>query len=207
MKSKKSIVLLGTGLLLLAAALSLTGYNVWDARRADREAAQVLAVLEKQIGRHEEEANVPETGHKEETEISAVPIDGDLYIGILEIPDLDVSLPVIGEWDYPSLRKAPCRYMGTAAQDNLIIAGHNYEHHFGRLKNLEPGDSVRFIDLNGTVFHYQVIQQEILQKAAVEEMQDGDWDLTLFTCTIGGEKRVAVRCGRAQFHFDKPFGS
>lgn len=26
------------------------------------------------------------------------------------------------------------------------------------------------------------------------EMTGGDWDLTLFTCTIGGKKRITVRC-------------
>lgn len=194
MKSKKSVFLLGIGLLLLAAALCLTGYNFWDARRADREATQVLSVLEKQIGRSEEAADNPENEDKGLTEIPAVLIDQELYIGILEIPSLDISLPVMGEWDYPKLRKAPCRYTGAAEQDNLIIAGHNYEHHFGGLKNLETGDKIRFIDLNGNIFNYEVTKQEILQKTAVEEMQAGDWDLTLFTCTIGGAKRVTVRC-------------
>ncbi len=28
----------------------------------------------------------------------------------------------------------------------------------------------------------------------VEEMITGDWDLTLFTCTLGGQTRVTVRC-------------
>ena len=27
-------------------------------------------------------------------------------------------------------------------------------------------------------------------------MEDGDWDLTLFTCTIGGENRTTVRAVR-----------
>ena len=35
---------------------------------------------------------------------------------------------------------------------------------------------------------------ETLMPTAVEEMESGDWDLTLFTCTVGGRTRVAVRC-------------
>lgn len=197
MKSKKSFFLFGIGLLLLAAALCLTGYNLWDAARADREAAQVLAVLEKQIGRYDEMAagQIDDGEPEAETrEIPAVLIDQDLYIGILEIPSMDISLPVMGEWDYPKLRKAPCRYTGTVEQNNLIIAGHNYEHHFGGLKTLEAGAKVRFIDLGGAIYEYEVVKQEVLPKDAVEEMQEGDWDLTLFTCTVGGAKRVTVRC-------------
>jgi sortase A len=25
-------------------------------------------------------------------------------------------------------------------------------------------------------------------------MESGDWDLTLFTCTTGGQSRITVRC-------------
>ena len=28
----------------------------------------------------------------------------------------------------------------------------------------------------------------------VEEMEAGEWDFTMFTCTIGGSNRVTVRC-------------
>jgi sortase A len=30
----------------------------------------------------------------------------------------------------------------------------------------------------------------------VTDMQSGDWDFTLFTCTKGGAQRVTVRCSR-----------
>ena len=33
---------------------------------------------------------------------------------------------------------------------------------------------------------------------SVQEMTDGDWDLTLFTCTVGGKSRVTVRCVLAE---------
>jgi len=39
---------------------------------------------------------------------------------------------------------------------------------------------------------------ETLQPTAVEEMCSGDWDLTLFTCTLGGKFRVTVRCDRVE---------
>jgi sortase A len=32
----------------------------------------------------------------------------------------------------------------------------------------------------------------------VEEMESDEWDLTLFTCTIGGKSRVTIRCERVQ---------
>ena len=32
-------------------------------------------------------------------------------------------------WSYPSLKKAPCRYTGSAEENSLIIAAHNYKRH------------------------------------------------------------------------------
>ena len=68
--------------------------------------------------------------------------------------------------------------------------------HFGLIKNLHYGDDVTFTDMDGNTFRYQVIEVETLKPLAVEEMKTGDWDLTLFTCTLGGATRVTVRCSR-----------
>ena len=113
---------------------------------------------------------------------------------MVEIPSLELSLPVMSDWSYPQLKKAPCRYVGSVYSHDVVICGHNYDRHFGRLKELVPGDEVRFTDMDGNVFRYSVCAVEQLAKTAVEEMQTGDWDLTLFTCTKGGVMRVTVRC-------------
>lgn len=49
-------------------------------------------------------------------------------------------------------------------------------------------------DIDGNVFSYEVVSLETLSTYDVENMTDGDWDLTLFTCTVGGQFRVTVRC-------------
>ena len=121
-------------------------------------------------------------------------IDGEVYIGTLDIPALELSLPVMSEWSYPKLKLAPCRYKGSAYRNDLIICAHNYNSHFGRLKELEPGDEIVFTDADGNAFFYSVVTTETLAPTAIDEMESSGWDLTLFTCTIGGAKRVTVRC-------------
>ena len=125
-------------------------------------------------------------------------IEGKEYIGLLQIPSLELTLPVIREWSYSSLKIAPCRYEGSVYKDNLIIAAHNYRSHFRRLGELEAGETVTFVDAAGNVFVYEVVISETLPPTAVEEMKGGDWDLTLFTCTYGGQYRVTVRCEKAE---------
>lgn len=127
-----------------------------------------------------------------------VQIDGEAYIGVLEFPSLSVSLPVISDWSAAKLRTAPCRYTGSAYQDNLVIAGHNYRTHFGKLQNLSLGDTVLFFDADGNRFAYEVAGVEELDSTAIEEMVTGDWDLTLFTCTLSGQTRFTVRCIRSE---------
>ena len=52
MKSKRreGRILMMTGLLLVAAALFLTLYNVWESKHADELSADVLMQLNEQIG-------------------------------------------------------------------------------------------------------------------------------------------------------------
>lgn len=127
-----------------------------------------------------------------------VEIDGYRYIGKVSIPVLELELPVMDTWDYKRLKIAPCRYTGTAYLPGFVICAHNYTSHFGRLKNLSQGDTVIFTDMAGNEFQYEVAEVQTLAPTAVEEMKSDDWDLTLFTCTIGGRTRVTVRCRRAQ---------
>ncbi|HIQ73117.1 MAG TPA: sortase [Candidatus Cottocaccamicrobium excrementipullorum] len=196
----KSILLLIGGLLLIAAALSLTVYNVADGWRAGWSAQKILAQMETgEVETVRDSGSEEETiGQEEESEswTAVIPVDGNDYMGVLELPDQGLTLPVMNQWSYPKLRTAPCRYQGSAAEGNLIIAGHNYERHFGGLKKMEPGEPVVLIDAEGNRYDYVVQKVEILESTAVEEMEAGEWDLTLFTCTVGGRSRVTVRCSQ-----------
>ena len=196
-RKKVSSILIVTGLLLIAAALFLTGFNLYDEHRAERSVDHVLEQMKPRETPVLREGEIPDYLLNPDMEMPVENIDGRDYIGTLEIPSLDLVLPVLGNWNYPNLRVAPCRYTGSAYQGNLIIAAHNYPSHFGNLKHLQEGEMVRFTDVDGNRFTYQVVVRETLEPTAIDEMQseeDGAWDLTLFTCTIGGQSRVTVRC-------------
>ena len=61
---------------------------------------------------------------------------------------------------------------------------------------MQTGDDVTFTDMSGVTSHYKVVEVDVLNPMAVEEMTSGEFDLTLFTCTYGGQSRVTVRCMR-----------
>ena len=85
-------------------------------------------------------------------------------------------------------------HAGGVDTENLVIAGHNYKRHFGKLTNLRIGDEVALTTMDGTTYRYQVEQVETLDSTAIDEMTAGDYPLTLFTCDYSGQARIAVRC-------------
>jgi sortase A len=199
---------MGLGLLLLAAALALFCWNRWDAHRAAAYVEEVLPQLAAKVEENvtkRQEAQDTETEPDDlpilptiEEEPTLVTIDGVDYLGWVTIPDLGLELPVAWQWSYPQLRQTPCRYTGTVAENNLVIAAHNYDRHFGKLSSLTGGEIVYFTDGNGTTIAYEVVAVDILAPTDIEDMTAGEYDLTLFTCTYGGKSRVTVRCMRSK---------
>ena len=198
---KRGAVWIHLGLLLIAAALFLSAYNEMASHEARNSAQQVIEQLCETLPTEStagtEAPAVPEYLLDAGREMPVQTINGRDYIGVLSIPSLELELPVISQWDYPALKVAPCRYSGSLYQDNLIICAHNYASHFGKLKTLQPGDTVQFTDMDENVVTFRMVERETLGPTDVEGMEAGDWDLTLFTCTPGGKSRVTVRCVRS----------
>lgn len=182
------------GLLLIAFALCFTTYNLWDEKRAGESVENLLLQYrELQADPFELETEV-----SRDSGLTAVEIEDNLYIGLLEIPFLSISLPVMENWSYDGLKIAPCRYQGSVSMNNMIIAAHNYRFHFGGLYKLAAGSEVIFTDVQGNRSAYQVTEVIRLDGDDVEGMENGEWDLTLFTCTLDSQRRVVVRCKREE---------
>lgn len=196
-RKQEGLLLITIGLLLIAAALFLVSYNLYDELRAEQAAGQVVNKLEASTNQEplasDERTVIPDYVLSPNMEMPVETINGIDFIGVLRIPTLELELPVISEWNYPNLKTAPCRYSGSAYLNNLIICGHNYTSHFGRLKTLSEGDIATFTDIDGNVFIYKMVERETLNPTDIEGMESGNWDLTLFTCTVGGQSRVTIR--------------
>ena len=201
MNRKIGNTLILLGLLLLLGAGGLTAYNIWDGIRAERASQHIIQEMD--IGQALVEALDREPD--DDPEMPVIEVEGYYYIGILEIPSLQLTLPVMDRWDYTRLKISPCVYSGSYKTDDLVICAHNYARHFSPVKRIDIGADVYLITVDCRVYHYQVTNRETLQPGAVENMientnntTDGtvtnEWDLTLFTCNTGGQTRCAVRC-------------
>lgn len=181
-------MVVGIVLILLAAGWYFA--NRMEDKQAGAHAEILLEELNAQIDVTEEDGS-----QKQQSE-EAVIVNGEAFCGKIIINKLGVELPVYQEWSYPKLKNAPCRYAGGVETDDMIIAAHNYKHHFGGLKQLEVNDTIQFVDTSGVLHLYCVKEMVAVDGTAVEDMTSGNWDFTLFTCTKGGEQRVTVRCER-----------
>lgn len=186
------------GFVCILSAVGLVLYNRWEEKNAEETAHNIVENVHGIIDENKPDQPLPDDAEKEPAEMSTVKVDGYDCIGILSIPALDLELPVLTDWSYAKLKKAPCHYYGTYYGKNFVIAAHNYKSHFGRLSQLEPGDVVFFTDVNGVVYYYEVVLLETLPEEATKEMITSGFDLSLYTCTTGGSGRVTVRCNSKQ---------
>ncbi|MDR1590193.1 MAG: sortase [Oscillospiraceae bacterium] len=217
------VALMIAGGLLVLSALSLFLYNDMEDRRASEAATLVADALALEIEERAAEAgselspaapaapaapettpspDVSETGPSGDAPeagggYKTITIDGEQYIGLLRIPALGLSLPVMRDWSYERLKISPCRYSGSVDEDTIVIAAHNYKRHFGNIHLLSYGDALTFTDAQGVTTEYTVAEIETLEATAVTDMTQSGYALTLFTCTYGGAARVALRFVRS----------
>ena len=191
MRKRIGVICVFLGVVCLLSSVGFVAYNRWEDMNAKDIAQDLLENIQSIIKEKQPEQFLPE-------EMATVKVDGYDCIGILSVPVLDLELPVLTDWSYAKLKKAPCHYYGTYYEKDFVIAAHNYKSHFGRLSKLQAGDIVVFTDVSGTVHYYEVVILETLPKNATKEMITSGFDLSLYTCTLGGGSRVTVRCNAAE---------
>ena len=213
-KNKKGRLLIIIGTVLLSAALSLVFYNNYRQRKSNESMQSVLDDVKAQIVINTQSSanddNIPgeskpdsfappshnhNNSNQSTQEEQTVVVEEKEYIGVLSVPAINLELPVMSDWSYDDLYITACRYSGSIAEGNIIIAAHNYRYFFGPIDNLNSGDRISFTAVDGTVYNFEVSQSELVDGSDSASMKAGsdDWDLTLFTCTWSGTSRLAVR--------------
>ena len=189
--------MMAAGLLLLGISLTLVVRNEREVRAGGEQAELALARMQSEIQQRSDEGESTQAPEAlpvmPAKELPVVEMNGWGYIGQLTIDALQLELPVMDQWSYGRLRTAPCRQLGTTAEQ-MVIAGHNYATHFGGLKNLKPGDLLSFTDMDGDTTRYTVETVRVVSPQDGELLRNDAWNLILYTCTYGGAKRVLVGC-------------
>lgn len=122
-------------------------------------------------------------------------------LGVLQIPAIDLKLPVLDTYSEAYLKTAPCHYSGPASPNdwgNLVICGHNYRSsaHFSKLDELKKGDQLTLTTEDQQVYTYVAEEIELIEPSATDKLANdlSTRALTLFTCTDDKKLRLVVRC-------------
>lgn len=156
--TRKGTWLIYTGILLIAAALIVQIVSHQNDAIKTAWARQTVSAMES----------------SNKGQLSDTP-----YMGVLQIPALDLQLPVFSTYSQQTMEQAPCLYMNDSG--HMILCAHNADCHFGRI------DTSRFR------YEYRVVQPD-----EVERMTDTSYALTLFTYTPYGQARITVRACMCQ---------
>lgn len=134
--------------------------------------------------------------------IESVAEDGTRYYSeaILKIESLGIEYPVLSDSSEELLKISLNKIWGPNPNEvgNYCIAGHNYKSGkmFGKLKQIDVGDTFTLEDLSGKVFTYEVYDKYIVEPDDVScttQHTDGRREVTLITCQNSGRQRLVVR--------------
>ena len=175
MRPRIAKICITLGIILLLGAGGFLGYTYYQNYKAEQASADIMQTI---------------------LEDKTFWVDGIEYIGYLGIPSQGLTLPVMADIENLDLNLAPCKFAGNVKEDNLVIAGHNYVAHFGKLFNLVGGEDITFTDADQNVIQYKVVAIEMLDENETDRMVNSDYDLTLYTCTLDRVHRLTIRCNR-----------
>ena len=169
---------------LLISGVALIGYAAFQIHWHHASAEKALAIAEEMITTQKESDQADSESVGEIYKTGALRYQVDDVIGILSIPALEETYPIIEGTDEEMLMKGVGHYATTAlpgGNEQILLSGHKGTV-FQRLGELQPGD--RFIvDMGYGSYEYEMRESEIVAADDTTVITPrGEEVLTLSTC-------------------------
>ena len=119
-------------------------------------------------------------------------IDGTDFVGVLEMPRYDSSLPVCASWG--NLTKNPCKFGGNIYESTMQIGATSQKGQYDFYREISVGDTVIFTDIEGNRYTYAVTNLQYRQSADQTTLAEKDAALTLFIKNVYGFEYLIVSC-------------
>ncbi len=126
---------------------------------------------------------------KNQEEIKPIIVDDLKYVGVLEIPSINLKLPVLDSCTKENLNKGICLYQQA---DTIIIGGHNSRNFFNKIYKLEPGDKAYYYNTNSIKREFKMVNSEKIKENEIEKLTNNKYSMILFTCTFDNRGRYIV---------------
>ena len=129
---------------------------------------------------------------KRDNTMPVLSIEGRNFVGILEIPGYDTSLPVCAEWGEVS--KYPCRLGGSVYDSTIQIGGTSQKGQYDFYREISVGEPVFFTDMEGNRFSYAVTDIRYEKHADQKALQREEATLTLFIKNVYAFEYIVIFC-------------
>lgn len=180
------LLVIGLGLMVAGLLLvlgSALARHLWKTQ-ASRLAEQIEALLpERSVGVPEEYSSM---------DMPALSLDGQGFIGLVELPAYGIQLPLCGHWKPGNVSKYPCRFEGTLYNDSLIIGASAAQ--LSCVKTVGHGDVVKVTDMQGAVYTYRVVNIRRADNAQVSALRRDDARLVIFVRDLYTMEYIIVSC-------------
>lgn len=186
-------ILMWSGILLILSAVIMTSVSFLSQRRSANRASEIAERLRTLMP--EPQSSYPDG--RSNTSMSAIEIDGENFIGLIEIPLYDCTLPVYASWEQGRADDFPCRYTGSVYDRTLIIGGSNAVGQLDLTKTITEHDRVFFTDTEGMRYSYKVSGIEITDDVSAEKLISIDADLVIFVRDTYSFNYTVIKCNIA----------
>ena len=176
------------GICLLVGAIVILALWRLDINNSEKRAQYYVNTLQELIPDPQNAA----LEERRDNAMSVLSVDGTDFVGIIEIPHYDSSLPVGAAWGKSS--EYPCRFSGSVYDGTMQIGATTQKGQYDFYRELSVGDTVVYTDMEGNRYTFAVTSLRYEKHVDQATLQREDATLTLFIKNIYSFEYLIVFC-------------
>lgn len=173
--------------LLVGAILTMTLW-LWNINSSEKQAQYYVNTLRELIP--EPQSAVPE--ERRDNTMSVLSVDGKDFVGVLELPRYESTLPVGNDWGKSS--KYPCRFGGSVYNGTMQIGATTQKGQYDFYRELSVGDEVYYTDVEGNRYGFKITSLCYEKHIDQATLQQNEAPLKLFIKNIYSFEYLIVFC-------------
>ena len=161
---------------------------VWNIAKAQRQAADYAQTLAQLIP--EAQSFLPE--ERANNTMPVLALEGQDFIGLLELPQYGSVLPVCGQWGRPD--RYPCRFSGSLYDRTLVIGATSQRGQYNFYREISVGDRIWFTDVTGNRCAFTVRDLRYADHADQAALSGREADLVIFIKNVYALEYIILFC-------------